>query len=429
MISEDIESQLRDTLVHLHDPDHAPSEAVCQLLRCEEAAGALAVQSAAIRAIQNLEPPSSAPASSQTRLAYELLHMRFVMKLTQEETAYRMHMSLSTIRRAQRAAVHTLARVLWERARAIVPALAENADVAGAPSAVGKPAVEMTDWRSQMQREMAVLRARSPDAVSDVAETIGGALDVARALTSAHGVRVTVGAIQPGLVAAIHPTAMRQILIAAIGHIARLAGPDRETPGGEITLFARLEEGNVRVSLASTLAAGNALSKEDLLRDIPAPEDVLVDAHVEDANLFLWVTLPSVGRITVLVVDDNWDMGRFFRRATEGTSYHIVHVSEGLDLFEAITEHAPEVIVLDVMLPDVDGWELLMRLHEDRATREIPVIVCSVVREEELALSLGAAAYLAKPVLPREFIEALDRGLHPRPAAGPTVPANSAATC
>ncbi len=194
-------------------------------------------------------------------------------------------------------------------------------------------------------------------------------------------------------------------------------------------LFARLEEGNVRISLASTIRGLGALDEEDLVRDIPTPADGAVDADVDGDSLFVWIALPSVGRVTVLVVDDNLDMVRFYRRATEGTIYHIVHIGEGHGLFEAIEEHAPEVIVLDVMLPDVDGWELLMRMHEDLVTRPLPVIVCTVVREEELALSLGASAYLSKPVLPREFIAALDQALRPRPAAGPTTPPSSAAEC
>jgi CheY-like chemotaxis protein len=121
------------------------------------------------------------------------------------------------------------------------------------------------------------------------------------------------------------------------------------------------------------------------------------------------VEVPSVGKTTVLVVDDNLDMARFYRRCSEGTRYHIVHVAQGQGLFETVKVVVPDIIVLDVMLPDVDGWELLMRLHEDPTTRSTPVIICTVVKEEDLALSLGAARYLTKPVRPREFIQALDQ--------------------
>jgi len=132
---------------------------------------------------------------------------------------------------------------------------------------------------------------------------------------------------------------------------------------------------------------------------------------VESHNLFLWIEVPSVGKVRVLVVDDNPDMVRFYRSSTLGTRYEIVELAEGKDLFRTIDDSAIDVIVLDVMLPDVDGWQLLMRLHPDRTARQIPVIICSVVREESLALSLGAAHYLAKPVGRREFLQALNRVL------------------
>jgi CheY-like chemotaxis protein len=84
-------------------------------------------------------------------------------------------------------------------------------------------------------------------------------------------------------------------------------------------------------------------------------------------------------------------------------------MAQGQGLFETVKVVGPDIIVLDVMLPDVDGWELLMRLHEDPTTRSTPIIICTVVKEEDLALSLGAARYLTKPVRPREFIQALDQ--------------------
>ena len=126
-------------------------------------------------------------------------------------------------------------------------------------------------------------------------------------------------------------------------------------------------------------------------------------------------------------MDDNPDMARLYRRYSEGTRYHIVHVAHGRDLIETVRVVAPDLILLDVMLPDADGWDLLMRLHTDPKTRAIPVIVCTVVKEEELALSLGAAYYLAKPVRPHEFIRVLDKVLPRVSATLPTKPAHSAA--
>jgi CheY-like chemotaxis protein len=129
-----------------------------------------------------------------------------------------------------------------------------------------------------------------------------------------------------------------------------------------------------------------------------------------DANrLSLDIRLPLAARIKVLVVDDNPDLIHFYQRYVQGTRYQIVPLAEGARTLETIEATRPNVIVLDVMLPDIDGWELLTSLREHPATRSLPIIICSVVREEELALALGAARYIAKPVRRQEFVQALDQ--------------------
>jgi CheY-like chemotaxis protein len=229
--------------------------------------------------------------------------------------------------------------------------------------------------------------------------------------------------VQPDLAATVHPSVLYQMLVTAIGRLARY------TPAGRIAIFAGLEDGNARITITAAITADQMPAEEDLIRDVLVPEGASIGAQIDGESVFLWLKLPSPGKVTVLVVDDNPDMADLYRRSTEGTSYHIVHIAQGQDLFETVETAKPDVIVLDVMLPDIDGWKLLMRLYETPATRPIPVIVCSVVREEELALSLGAALYLAKPVRARQFIQALDRVLLQASARAPRSPANSAATC
>jgi CheY-like chemotaxis protein len=127
------------------------------------------------------------------------------------------------------------------------------------------------------------------------------------------------------------------------------------------------------------------------------------------------VKVPSVGQVSVLVVDDNLDMVHFYRRCTVGTKYHITPAPQGQRTFEAIKSAHPDIVVLDIILPDADGWELLTQLHSHPATRSIPIVICSIVKEEGLASALGAALYLPKPVHHREFIQALDQALDQAP--------------
>jgi len=407
MTTEKVEQELRDALAHLYDPDYQPSEIVCALTGCDRQAGVLVVQSAVIRAIEDLTPPPHTLPNSPPNQIHALLHHRFVQKLTLEETAKRMHMSLSSTYRTQRAAVHALARTLWERRQADRPPLEQASGNESQPSDVDGTNAQATDWRAQAKRELASLLATAPDVVSDVRETIHGALELMAPLISKLDVRVEVGFVQPDLVATIHPSVLRQLLITAIGRLARY------TSTRQLTIYAGREEGNAKIAIVSAISAENRPTEDDLIADMVALENVVVEASIHGDHVSLGIEVPSVGKTTVLVVDDNLDMARFYRRCSEGTRYHIVHVAQGQGLFETIKVVVPDVIVLDVMLPDVDGWELLIRLHEDPATRSTPVIICTVVKEEDLALSLGAARYLAKPVRPREFIQTLDQLLLP----------------
>lgn len=402
-IYEGLEQELQEALSHLYDPDYQPSESFCTLTGCDSRDGAFGVQSAILRVVKELEPPPDTVSSARAKSFYELVHCRFVLKLTQEATAQRLHMSVGTAWRVQREAIHTLARLLWEhslrRGQAATSAQAHGGEHPR-EMALGAQAL---DWRSQVARELAWLEASDPNAVVTVADAINDVVELGDVLTLGRNVRVEVHFMQPNLVAAVHPALLRQALTAAIRRLGRYV------PCGPISIFAGLEDGNPKITLTGLTQAENRPAPSDLTRDIVTSEDLSLEAHVEGDHAYVWIDLPSLGKITVLAVDDNSDMADFYRRCTEGTSYHIVHVAAGQDLFEAIKVYEPDIIVLDVMLPDVDGWTLLMRLHQNPVSRSIPVVVCSVVRDEELALSLGAALYVAKPVRPREFVEALDR--------------------
>ena len=411
--------ELQEALYRLYDPGYQPPDTLCQAIGCDPQEGSPAVRAAILHAIVSLEPPPTTPPTAETRQIYELLHNRFELRLTQEETAYRLNVSRRTVNRLQQRAVHTLAGTLWERRQQAQRSASDLArEGGGAPVEARAAGTQAPDWDSQWQRELNSLQAKAPGALSDVAEAIESALGFIDAWSPGLGTNIRVVSVQPGLVADVHPVLLHQVLISALTRLA-----PRISNGG-IAVYARLEDGNARVTLTGAVAAGG-FSEGTLRTGIPTSKDVKIEARQEGSQAFVWITAPSVGKLTVLAVDDNEDMARFYRDCAIGTRYHVVHIAQGRDLAEAVKTLVPDAIVLDVMLPDIDGWRLLMRLHEDPETRSIPVVVCTVVREEDLALSLGAACFLSKPVRPRQFIQALDRVCPQVVAGGPTAPANS----
>jgi CheY-like chemotaxis protein len=208
--------------------------------------------------------------------------------------------------------------------------------------------------------------------------------------------------VQSELIAAVHPVLLLQVLVSILKRLAPYV------VNGELALFAKLEDGKAKITLRGTSFANRLNAVEELTHGLSLVKDITIELLRDELQLIVWVSMPAVGTMTVLVVDDNEDMVRFYRDCTIGTRYNIVHLNQGYQLLDGARRLGPDVIVLDIMLPDSDGWRLLMHLHEDQKLRTIPIIISTVVREEELALSLGAAYYLAKPVRPRQFIQALD---------------------
>jgi CheY-like chemotaxis protein len=118
--------------------------------------------------------------------------------------------------------------------------------------------------------------------------------------------------------------------------------------------------------------------------------------------------LPAREQAAVLVIDDNVDTLQLFQRYLAGSRYAFIGThdpDQALTLAEKLT---PRIIVLDVMLPGVDGWELLGRLREHPKIYGVPIIVCTILPQEQLALALGAAAFIRKPVSQTALLSALD---------------------
>jgi CheY-like chemotaxis protein len=399
---EQFEEILRDTLTHLYDPAYQPSDSLWFSMGIRPEEGVEAIQYTIIQAIENLKPTSDIPSNARSKRFYELLSYRYVQQLTQEETAERLGLTTRHLRREQQQAIHVLARHLWQQGSDITPS--QSTDDQNETQTLETK--EPTTWRAQVRQELASLRQNAPGLVADVETAVQGIMKLGQAITSQHGIHLEVEPVSPNLTVAMHPTALRQILITAIEKLVQDISPEK------ITLGASRRGENVHFTVTGVpVNADHYPPNSDLIQEILAAQDGSIEAFLEDDRTGFRIELPRASKITVMVIDDNADLVHFYRRYITGTRYQIVHVSEGHRALETLTETNPDVIVLDVMLPDIDGWELLTDLREQPTIQEIPIIVCSVVRREELALALGASLFISKPVRRQHLIQALEQVL------------------
>jgi CheY-like chemotaxis protein len=104
------------------------------------------------------------------------------------------------------------------------------------------------------------------------------------------------------------------------------------------------------------------------------------------------------GRTTVLVVDDDPSIRSLLARTFENEGYRVIAAGNGVDALALAREHRPQAITLDVMMPQLDGWGALRELKADASLRDIPVIMVTVLNERGMAIPLGAADFVTKPI-------------------------------
>ncbi|MDQ3928814.1 MAG: ATP-binding protein, partial [Chloroflexota bacterium] len=116
---------------------------------------------------------------------------------------------------------------------------------------------------------------------------------------------------------------------------------------------------------------------------------------------------PSFG--TVLVAEDDADQREIICDMLELEGFEVVLAETGEEALELATSLRPSAIALDVILPRRDGWEVLEALRQDQRTRDIPVLIISVVDQTDFGKKLGADEYLLKPLDPRSLRTAIRR--------------------
>jgi DNA-binding response OmpR family regulator len=124
----------------------------------------------------------------------------------------------------------------------------------------------------------------------------------------------------------------------------------------------------------------------------------------------------------ILVVDDEPRMRRFMHMNLDLEGYRVIEAENGLEAVERVRDDLPDMVLLDVMMPELDGFEALRLI---RGTSNVPVIMLTVKGEEEdrvRGLELGADDYVTKPFSPRELASrikaVLRRSEMPTPAEG-----------
>lgn len=121
---------------------------------------------------------------------------------------------------------------------------------------------------------------------------------------------------------------------------------------------------------------------------------------------------------TILLVEDNADNRDIYRTVLEHFGYDVIEAHDGEMGIRLARERGPDLILMDISIPKIDGWEATRILKADPETAGIPVIALTahaLTSDRERAKEIGCDGYLAKPVEPRRVLEEVRRHLQETP--------------
>ncbi len=159
--------------------------------------------------------------------------------------------------------------------------------------------------------------------------------------------------------------------------------------GGRLWMVSELGVGST-FSFAIPMVPGSAAPAE------PTPEAV-----------------PAAGGSVLIVEDDHRSAG-LLRVYMEDAGYAVAIARDGIEALDMVRRIAPAAVILDVLLPRLNGWEVVAQLKSDPATSAIPVVIVSMIDDQGAGYALGAADYLVKPVDRASLLDALARCVAPR---------------
>ncbi|HUL54235.1 MAG TPA: response regulator [Opitutaceae bacterium] len=122
----------------------------------------------------------------------------------------------------------------------------------------------------------------------------------------------------------------------------------------------------------------------------------------------------------ILAVDDEYDVTDLVRLHCRHAGYDVMTAASGREAIETINQRRPDLILLDLMLPDIDGFSVCEILRRNAATATIPIVVLTAwvtTDSRNVGLELGVLDYITKPFSPKDLVDRVSRLLRLRPAS------------
>lgn len=387
--SADFEEHIRDLLSNLYDYLKLADNPVADAL-AKEASGnerMRAIHRMVLDAIQDMRRRDEQSLTARGNRLYNILQLRYVEEQSTIEALRQLALSERQYYREHQRAIQTVSRIIWDQ---------YFTDTAMGSGATAHSLADELDYLEDDRHQD--LHPR---------EELLAAVLATQPIAEQRGIRVEVGESPSPITLNASQPVFRQLLIYLLNELIGAT-----SVGGQIRFRFDMAADEPVLSISSETLQGDGPAfcaglREDgtagkLMRHLKAelrweeePAQIMVAFGREVHN--------------ILIVDDNPDTVSLFKRYLVNQPYRLLSAACEREAW-AIAQGRPLMcVILDVMLPGKDGWQILQSYKSHPATANIPVLICSVLEMEELANSLGADGYLKKPPARAELLSILNR--------------------
>lgn len=414
---EPFSEEVRAALDHLYDSAFLHNHPLAWQLYGDAPASGISraqrLRTSLLDAIEQLRPDPRF--STDEMRAYAILTYRCMDGMTMDEIAAKLGLSRRQAYREYAKAVDAVAGLFWEL---LPPLPAElTSDLAAADTGAGATAATALEPAESTRRDAATQEvARLTNNLLleplDLPALARSVADLLAPRVEQTGVTLHLAQAELLPTVAADRALLRQALLNLFSYAL-----DQPCRGGEVTVT--WTQGAREVTLWLAACAGEQPAKREgigvsIAQKLIAAMGGQVQVEQGAGEWRCSLALPVDRCGTVLVVDDNADLTALFQRYAAGHQLNVAGATSGAQALDLAKELRPQLILLDLMLSPMDGWEILQQLRHCPETQDTPIVICSVLNEPDLAFSLGASDYVTKPISQASLVDVLRRWLGKR---------------
>ncbi len=395
---------IREALLNLYNPYDLKHNPLHPILTDQKEDARSDLKLILINSINALIPDEQTPYETRAWKFYEVLNYCFIDQISQKEAARNLLISLRTLQRLLPEAIDILAEQIASKYHVT---LLENE--VEPPQKTDKPA-NLRELDETWAKETDSLKAKYSGNFIDIHKMLKEISQILQPISGVDQSKVLIEFPEETWLVMGQVTFLRQAVLTAISSF------DRHKPAQIIISSER------RGSLGIIQIKGRNWKVEspnnDYLpgADIPAALTNLMQilqGSVEirrtlSNELSIFLSFPAQKRYKIMVVDDNADAIRLVEKYLSGNIYTVTGVQDPERVIPDLEKEIPSLILMDVMLPNIDGWMLLSQIRLNPGLSKIPIIISTILPQEDLSISLGADGFLRKPYSQKELLQILD---------------------